>query len=524
MKYLVDSEKMRRVDELAQEQFGIPAILLMERAALAVAREVEQVAGKLGGHKVKILAVCGTGNNGGDGAAAARILYEWGYAADIMVLGDEKRASDLMKQQLVIARNSGLQVGNNFRMNQYDILIDAVFGIGLSHPVEGRYMDWLSEMNLSHCKVVSVDIPSGVQADNGRVGTVAVHADVTVTFGYQKIGLMLYPGRGYAGRVVLAEIGLPKKAGERVKFPAFTYEQSDLGRIPPRVDYSNKGTFGRVLVIAGSRNMAGACYLSAKAAYRAGVGLVKILTVEDNREALQTMLPEAILSTYHPDSVKNKVEIEKTIQDLGWATAIVVGPGMGLSPAARQLLEIVLKYAKAPVVVDADALHLIAHDPQYVTQRAEGEKFNRLYLEGGLILTPHLKEMSDLLSCEVSDIQEDLIGTALSAIKGRHFVLALKDARTVVAGEEGLYINNSGNSGMATAGAGDVLTGIIAAMLGRGMSCFEATAMGVYLHGLAGDAAAAEKGKDACMAGDIIEGLAKIRFPDIATKNFTGIK
>ncbi len=523
MRYLTDSKTMKEVDTRAQEEIGIPGSVLMERAALAVAETVQAMLGKMSAiqqKKARILAVCGIGNNGGDGVAAARILHEWGYPAEFEIIGEERQGSALLKRQVQIAERCGVKRrerkkesgAHTLEMDEYTIVIDALFGIGLSRAIEGKYADCIHEMNLSGVPIVAVDVPSGVNADNGRIETIAVRAVRTVTFGYSKLGLELYPGREYAGTVEIADIGFPKQIEETTVFPAFQFEKADLSLRPPRREYSNKGTFGKVMVVAGSKNMCGACYLSAKAAFRTGAGMVKVLTAEENRAALHTLLPEAILTTYEPEHIKNKLEIERLGQELAWADAIVVGPGLGRSAIAKLLVELVLQYAHVPVVIDADALYHIAANPEYIGQKAEGELFNRLYLEGDLVLTPHLKELAELLSCEIGQIQADMPAAARFVTRhmaGRGLTLVLKDARTVVAsaGEEQLCVNASGNSGMATAGSGDVLTGIIAALLAQGMSCREAACLGVYLHGLAGDRAAERVGKYACMAGDIIEGL-----------------
>lgn len=501
MKYLVDQITMKDIDETTQTEYGIPAAVLMERAALAVAKEVRRLAGG------RILAVCGTGNNGGDGVAAARILHEWGYDIHMMILGEAEHGTELFKAQLRAAEASGVPVCHGENLDEYIIVIDAIFGIGLTRPVGGIYADVIDALNRSEAAVLSVDIPSGVRTDDGGVESVAVRADVTVTFGYSKMGLMLHPGREYAGKVIVADIGFPKKLERETVFPAFTYGLEDLDRMPARKEYSNKGTYGKVLVAAGSTNMCGACFLSAKAAYRAGAGLVKILTAEENRVPLQTMLPEAILATYELSELGSASMKERVLAELSWADAVVVGPGMGRTAEAGLLFDMILENVKVPAVVDADALYHLARNPKY----ADKSGIRRLHLPDNLILTPHLKEASELFECPVPQIQKNIMGTALAATEGQHFTLVMKDARTVVTRDGQLYINDSGNSGMATAGSGDVLTGVIAALLARGMELYEAAVMGVYMHGLAGDAAAARLGKDACMAGDIIEGLSEIR-------------
>lgn len=506
MKYLVNAAQMKAIDEYTSNEIGIPSLVLMEKAAMAIVETMLLNIAK----SDKILAVCGTGNNGGDGVAAARILKELCYHADVLIIGDENRATEQTRQQLVIARNMDVEVYSNVDISEYTVIIDAMFGIGLSKPVMGSFEQIIETINANDNNVFSVDIPSGIQADNGKVMNIAVRADYTITFGVNKIGLVLYPGSEYAGEVIVADIGFPAKAVKYVKPSVYYYEAEDLKRLPLRKNYSNKGTFGKVLIIAGSHNMSGACYLSAKAAYRSGAGLVKVLTVEDNRSIIQSQLPEAILATYNPSCLEDKLEVERIIQELTWATSIVIGPGIGVSEASNCLLDIVLNYAKVPVVIDADALTLLASKRQYISKGNETEQFSNIDLPENIVITPHLKEMSRLLDCEVSDVQENLFTVARNAVDGKRFVLALKDARTIVADGKHCYINVSGNNGMATAGAGDVLTGIIAAMLAQGMKQLEATALSVYVHGLAGDRAAKRKSVYSLIASDIIEALPSV--------------
>ena len=503
MKYLVDAAKMKAIDEYTSGTIGIPSLVLMEKAAMAIAQVIRLKITK----KDRILAVCGTGNNGGDGIATIRMLKGFGYDADILIIGDEKRATEQTKQQLLIARNLDVKVYNNVKVSEYTVIIDAIFGIGLSKPVVGAFEQIIEAINTSENKVFSVDIPSGIQADNGKVMNIAVKADYTITFGVNKIGLVLHPGSEYAGEVIVADIGFPVKAVEYAKPSVFYFDKEDLSRLPLRKNYSNKGTFGKVLIIAGSRNMSGACYLSAKAACRSGAGLVKVLSVEDNRSIIQSLLPEAILSTYDPNNLKNKLEVDRIIQELKWATSIVIGPGIGISAASDHLLDIVLNHADVPIVIDADALTLLAGKTQYILKDNEKECYRDIDLPRNVIVTPHLKEMSRMLDCDVSNVQENLLTVAMNAVKGKQYVLALKDARTIVSDGVRCYINLSGNNGMATAGAGDVLTGIIAAMLAQGMEHFEATALSVYVHGLAGDEAIKSKSVYSLIASDIIEAL-----------------
>lgn len=500
MKYIVDGEQMKLIDRYTIEQIGIPAMVLMEKSANAIVQAMLDKITK----RDKILAVCGTGNNGGDGVAAARLLKEQGFDVAVLILGDEKRATEQMKTQLFIARNLGLEVFNNVKLKEYTVIIDAIFGIGLSKMVEGIFKSTIDAINMGDFLVYAVDIPSGIHAGTGKVMNVAVNADVTVTFGLYKKGIIFYPGCDYAGEIIIADIGFPIKSIEKIHSNTFIYDKSDLDKLPNRMNNSNKGHYGRVLVIAGSKNMCGACYLSSKAAYRAGAGIVKILTVEENRSILQSILPEAILSTYNPVEMKNKLETERILKELEWATAIVIGPGMGITTSAERLIEFVLENVTVPVVIDADALNILAQKEKHMYLE-DGKK--KMKFPKNVILTPHLKEMSRLLDCDINAITENIMYTAINAVKEDTFHLVLKDARSVVTDGKRIYINTSGNHGMATGGSGDVLTGIIVGFLAQGLNYFEAASLGVYIHGMAADYAVKGKSCYSLIASDIIEAM-----------------
>jgi NAD(P)H-hydrate epimerase len=514
VKSVVNAAQMQAVDAYTIEQVGIPAIVLMERAALAVVKQVKKHSGK----KDRILVVCGIGNNGADGAAAARILCAEGYQADILLAGEEEKASTLAKQQLFIARNLGISIYNNIVISEYTIIIDAIFGIGLSRDVAGRYKELIEEINQGDHKVFSVDIPSGLSADTAVPMGVSIRSDYTITFGLNKIGLLLYPGCEYAGEITVADIGFPQKAVMAVNTPYFVYDNSDLCKLPVRKNYSNKGTYGKVLVIAGSANMSGACFFSAKAAYRMGAGLVKVLTAEENRIILQSQLPEALMSTYDADSFDSDGR-NRIVQEIGWADAIVFGPGVGKYESSEALLELVTKHAKVPVILDADGINLLARKVDARMQEGQqadypGSGLNRIEaiascLPKQTVLTPHLKELSILLDRPLQTIISGLMDTADNCVMDHDHIIVLKDARTIVPAPGKRYINTTGNNGMATGGSGDVLTGIIAGLIAQGLTAEEAAYLGVYIHGLAGDMAFEAKGSYSLMAGDIIEGIAQ---------------
>ncbi|MBH1942227.1 NAD(P)H-hydrate dehydratase [Mobilitalea sibirica] len=507
MKFALNSKSTKHMDDITVNEIKIPALVLMERAALQTVERIKERIDK----SSRILAVCGPGNNGGDGIAAGRILYLQGYHVAILLLFDEEKATEQTKVQIEIAKNLGITFENSNKLHEYNIIIDAILGVGLSRPVTGIYENIIQEINQTKNLVFSVDIPSGISADTGAVLNMAVRADETITFGVQKLGLLLYPGAEYAGRITVADIGFPEAAIQQTEPDAFYYEAEDLAKLPIRCNYSHKGTYGKVLVIAGSKGVSGAAFLSAKAAYRMGAGLVKVLTCADNREIIQTLLPEALFEAYDRNDMQKSEQNREILKALRWASVIVIGPGLGQSEKANELLSIVINEAQVPVIIDADGLNILARwlDKQSNDLEKRLELVNDL-LADGTILTPHLRELSRILGEEVSFITDNIIDTAGRCSYNSKLIHVIKDARTVVAHKNKKYINISGNNGMATGGSGDVLTGMIAAMIAQGMPSFEAACLAVYIHGLAGDEACKEKGPYSLMADDIVEAINKV--------------
>ena len=492
MKILLSSEEMRAWDRHTIEEIGIPSCVLMERASLAIAEEAEKEARKGKKKSSRILAVCGTGNNGGDGVCAARILAMRGYDSTLYLVGEESHRSEDLKSQLAIAKKAGVKVTRDLDFSAYDILIDAIFGNGLSREIT-KYGEVFDAIEASQAFIIAADIPSGISADKGHVMGRAVKAHVTVTMQAAKIGHMLYPGREYTGRLVKADIGIQPLSDH---CHVFSMVQDDIVLIPRRKARSNKGTFGKVLVVAGSPNMSGAAYLCAKAAFKVGVGMVMILTHEANRIILQESLPEAMLRTYtNPEEAK-----EELTKAMDWADVVAAGPGLGTGEEAEALTKTLLLQRRKSLVLDADGLNCLKGDTTLLSE-----------YKGPLLITPHPGEMSRLTGSSVKDILDDPIGAASELSKACGITVLLKDAATVIARPDGtLYINGSGNSGMATAGSGDVLTGICAGLLARGSFREYAAALAAYIHGAAGDLAAQKCGPSGMMAGDMISSLQEV--------------
>ncbi len=526
MRYVVTGKQMKLVDQDTINRIGIPSLVLMERAALAIADEVCESceAGSC------VLLACGTGNNGADGIAAGRILRGRGYRVTVLLAGNPERATVEHVQQQKIAEALGVTMvwhtagmqnrdGESvpWQKTGYDVIVDALFGIGLTRDLEGDYRDLivtLTDMAWGRMdggerqetlrkkerrpRVIAADMPSGISSETGAVMGIALLADVTVTFGFLKTGLLLYPGRSYAGEVKIADVGFSDVSLSYSGYDCGTLTREDLKHLPKRRADGNKGSFGKVLVIAGCRGMSGAGYLSALAAYRTGAGLVKVLTVPENRMILQTQLPEAIVSVYDPDKLSQD-EGAKTLieQQCDWADVIVLGPGLGQESYVEYLTETVLSYAYVPIVLDADGLNTVAANP-YLTR----------YFTENIVITPHMGEMARLCSRPVAELKADPVRAAREYSSRYGVVCVMKDAATVIADKDGnTYVNTSGSSAMAKGGSGDVLTGVIAGLLARGMDLPEAAAYGVYLHGLAGEKAAEGSGTDCLLAHDIADAI-----------------
>ncbi len=507
MEYVLTAAEMKAGDKAAIEEYGIESLVLMERAALQTAKVILDKFGS----DIYVGIMAGSGNNGGDGIAIARILQEEGIRVEINMIGESSKLSTEAAVQLETAKKLNIPIHYGVEQTLYDVIVDAVFGIGITRNVEGKYRKAIEAMNASKAKIVAVDIPSGVNTDDGSIMGCAVKADITVTFAYRKLGLMLYPGASCAGEVVCVPIGIPKAvtAKKRTGVVTFTDRKKDL-HFPERSPSGNKGTFGKILLIAGSRNMGGACLLSALSAYRVGAGMVRIFTASQNRESLLKKLPEAIVDTYHDENADHGVstvtqqESEALSSGLEWADIVAVGPGISMSEKAEEILKMTLAQCDKPMVIDADALNILSQNEALLQSFEYGCRKS----DSDIIFTPHLGEFSRLTKCPVAEIKKDMIASCKAFTKKYDVSLVCKDARTLVSKRGKLtYLNASGNDGMATAGSGDVLTGIIAGLLAQGYSGFEAAVMGTYAHGLAGDIARKKTSAYYIMAQDIIKSL-----------------
>lgn len=488
MRDLPEGKWMQKADAHTIQEIGIPSVVLMEHAAQKTVEVMEQ-------EKIDcsfVLVVCGSGNNGGDGFAIARLLAWEGKRVQVVFAGKESSLSPECKMQKQIVENLGIPVFHSIPDEPYTVAVDAVFGVGLSREVSGSYAALLERMNKLQCAKVAVDIPSGICSATGNVLGCAFRADLTVAFQCEKLGTVLSPGREYAGKVRTVDIGIDTAFYKEIKEICYTLEKEDLPRLlPVRKENSHKGTYGKVLMVTGSRGMAGAAYLSAKAAYICGAGLVQIYTEESNRVVLQELLPEAIISVYgqhEPERLKTLLE---------WADVVCIGCGLGKNNISEKLLKDTLQNVRVPCVVDADGINLLAARLELLEK-----------MQAPVILTPHMREMTRLLGCDMKELQENRFEKLMEFTDRYPAVCVLKDARTIVAQRgKRRFVNTAGNHAMAKAGSGDVLAGVITALLAGGVESYNSAVLGVYLHACGGDAARKKLGSYSVLAEDLIEGI-----------------
>lgn len=502
MKWLCQVENIRQADRYAMDQLQIPGILLMETAARAVVDQMMKSCQK--GQKVLVL--CGGGNNGGDGFAIARMLKVRGLSVRIFLTadasslqGDAKTNYDMLSAyQIPVLTQDQASVIEKL-IDQSDWLVDAIFGTGLDRRVQGLVAQVINYANKvrrkGHLQVMAVDIPSGIQGNSGQMMGCAVEADETVTFCRLKPGLILFPGRDYAGKVTVADIGIPDTVPSFKEHRQFMLEPGDLhALLPVRQSRSHKGLYGHLLVVAGSRSMTGAAVFCGRSAYKMGTGLVDIAIPEVAAPVIQMSLPEAITTPYPEE------EIERVLDKAARASAIVAGPGLSQGAYVLLLLQALIQKApkEVPLVLDADALNWLAKD--------ETLKQGLKERGGHTILTPHMGEASRLLHKPVEEIMAQPLEAVRELTEQYHSVAVLKDAMTLAATPQGdIFYNSTGNNGMSTAGSGDVLAGMIGGLCAQGIPVFQAAYTGVYLHGAAGDLARQEKGAYGMTASDIVD-------------------
>lgn len=502
MKFLLDSENSKKIDDYSINEVGIPSLVLQERAALCIAEGISKKYDK----NTKIIAVCGTGNNGADGLCLIKILHTLGFLnLNVAIVGNTNHCTEefmvqksiLLKLNIphfVIENEQCIAKQNYFC--EYDVIIDGIFGIGLSRNIAGAHKLVIEQINASDAYKIAVDIPSGVCGSNGKIYDICVKADETYTFGAGKLGMYLYPSAMYTGEIHVVNIGFPIEGYESLD-KVFYLEKEDLKDIfLQRLPNTNKGSYGKLMIFAGNENMCGAALLCAKAAFYMGCGLVKIITTQNNKEIINNHLPEAIVVSI-PDK---KEELEALIlSSVAWCTTILAGPGMGESDRTNYIIEQILK-ADKPTVIDADGINALSKDESLMN-----------LLHSKVVITPHLGEMSRFSDTPIEQIRNDLIGFARKISNKYKINLVMKDARTIIVNRNNQsFINMSGNSGMAKAGSGDVLAGILAGLVATGMQIEKASYMAPFVHGIAGDIAKEQEGIYSMLPSDIILALKKL--------------
>ncbi|MDO8684139.1 MAG: NAD(P)H-hydrate dehydratase [Armatimonadota bacterium] len=511
---IVTAAQMRELDRRATEEYGVPSLLLMENAGIrtfaAVSRILEGVEGK------SILVVSGKGNNGGDGFVIARHLQEAGANVTVALACDPEEVKGDARANLETVFRMGipsLQIKDVSDIQRHlascDLIVDALFGAGVKGEITGLPAAIIDAINVSGKTVISVDLPSGLNADTGEISGHCIIADETVTFALPKIGLVTYPGAKYVGRLTVGDIGIPSQLLDdpSLKIELLT-DEIIRGLLPDREPDAHKGTFGHLLVLAGSVGMTGAACLASEAGARVGAGLVTLgcawglndIFEVKLTEAMTVPLAETEARSLAPDAVGAVTALAKK------CTAVAIGPGLGRHPDTDRFVQSVLPRLELPVVIDADALNALA-----------GAKEIFVQLRAPAVITPHPGEMSRLLGTSSAEVQSDRLKVALDAAAKFGVVVVLKGARTVIASPDGrAFINPTGNAGMASGGMGDVLTGAIGGFLAQGLSPLDAAICGVYLHGLAGDLVADELGVAGLLASDLL-----LKLP-VAIKSIVG--
>ncbi len=493
-------EEMRNLDRRATEEYGIAEEILMENAGEASYFVILKEFGIKG---KRFVVFCGVGNNGGDGFVVARKLHSMGGDVKVLLLGESSRLGGAAKRNFGIISRMPMEIHevesiDSVRVATFhcDAIVDAIFGTGLAREPSGIHRDAIELINESGKEIFSLDIPSGVNGDSGEVMGVAVKSDYTVSYGLPKIGNMLYPGFGLCGKLYVSHISFPPSLCDS---DSLKVRVNDLVELPERDMDAHKGSCGKALFIAGSSSYLGAPYFSALSFLKAGGGLSYLATPRSISPFLASKGSEVV---FVPQSETDSGSLslgskEELLEFSKGVDMVILGPGLSLNPETQELAKALAKQIEAPLLVDGDGITAIAADTGLIKAR-----------NAPTILTPHSGEMSRITRMEVGEINKDRISVLQKTASDLNAIIVLKGAHSLIGYPDGtVYVNTSGNPGMATAGSGDALTGAIAAIYGLGLPIGEAVRMGVFIHGLSGDLAASEKGEDGITAQDIVDYL-----------------
>lgn len=494
---VVTSAQMKELERITVGDYKIPSILLMENAAslfcTALLKSIDL-------NKKKICVFCGRGNNGGDGFAIARHLKNMSYDVSCIIGFDKNDAQMLLTKDAYtnycITSNMGIEIIRFDKVPQgYDIIIDAILGTGIKGSPKKPESDMIKAINESNSLVVSVDIPSGADASDGKIYNECVRADYTITFCSAKVGHFLYPCKNYVGRIIIVPISIPKKILDDFDSGFYTLSDDIYSHLPKRCEHSHKGDFGKVLAFVGSDNMKGAAILCVSAVFKSGVGMVTVASTEKVLNSLILKIPEAMTL-----SLDEKTDEDSLVEALSKNDVLLLGCGIGKSAQAQRLTKMLIETSENPMVIDADGINNLSTN------------INVLYKKKApVILTPHLAEFSRLIGTDKKQVEENKLSEAISFSKKYDTFLVLKSADTIVVTPSGkVYICAASNSGLATAGSGDVLAGIIAGLLAQGAPPDIAAAAGVYIHSVSGLRARSNLGARSMTASDIISELGEV--------------
>lgn len=502
---LVTAAQMQSLDRRTITEAHVPSSVLMERAGEGVVTHLEQQYGPVRGKTIAIF--CGKGNNGGDGLVVARLLHRRRALVHVFLLAPpadlSRDAAGMYRRFVRTAARTAVKPFHSADqvralVASCDFVIDALLGTGISSAVTGHYRDAIDLINDVHRPVIAVDIPSGIHADSGAVLGRAVRASMTVTFGLPKLGLMVGPGIDHAGIVQIVDIGIPPAYIEAIDSRiVLLTRKAVIATLPPRQPSSHKGTFGHAGIIAGSVGKTGAAALAAKAALRVGAGLVTVATPSSINDVLEAKLLEAMTVPMPETKARTlaRSSLDRVVTFMQARTAVAIGPGLSTHPETVELIQSLMKHLERPTVLDADALNALTGRTALLTE-----------CKTPPIITPHPGEMARLeVGATTQSVNADRIGTAQRFSRERGVFVVLKGARTVLARPDGLVaVCPTGNPGMATAGTGDVLTGMVVGLLAQGLSPWDASCTAAYVHGYAGDLASRQLGQAGMLASDLI--------------------
>ncbi len=511
MALVLSAEQMKAADQAAIEKLGLPSLVLMENAGRGVSDVIRREMARTDGLDVRV--VCGAGQNGGDGFVVARHLANAGAKVRVfLAVSRAKIAGDAAVYARVLDGLSGVVIADGSQvvdeacwtqwLAEADVVVDAIFGTGLRADVTLAPAAAIAAMNATPALRVAVDLPSGLDADSGAVRGVAVAADITVTMGCRKLGLVLDP-EVRVGRVEVVDLGVPEsvlaEAARLVGPLCHWIDTADLARLVPRpAAGAHKGSRGHVLVVAGSAGKTGAAVLSARGAHRGGAGLVTVASTGAGQIALDAKVVETMTARYADGDDADEGSHARLMELSAGMKAVAVGPGVPTGPGMRALVAALVAELPLPLVVDADALNLMGPDVARLAGVAPAAR----------ILTPHPGEMARLAGVPAAEVQRDRLGHARRLAAATKAVVVLKGARTIVAAPDGTaHVNPAANPALSTAGSGDVLTGVVAALCAQGVEAIDAARLGVHVHGLAAEAAAGALGGANLVAGDIADAL-----------------